>query len=129
MLFGLCSSLYQRLWLLGHAQDLQNLLRYLELDSTGGVHFLLLLKLMSKNFCQDSGFSEGPESKDMIEENRFDGISDFAIPDLADSDRDSDLLDLNPSSAIAKRIAELAAERGLLIATFFSPTRSIQEQR
>lgn len=96
-LLGLCSSLYQRFCLMGHAHDFQNLLRYLELECDvldRCPSLLAPVEASLKKLCQDSGFSEDPES---------DGTrDDFAIPDSTDSDRDSDLLGLNPSCVMGK---------------------------
>jgi hypothetical protein len=83
-LLGLCSSLYQRFCLLGHAHDLQNLLRYLELEYNvldRCPSLLAPVEARLKKLCQDSGSSEDPESN---------GTSDdFAILNSTDSDCDS----------------------------------------
>ena len=71
--------------------------------STGGIHFSLPLKLMSKNFVKIRDLVK-VQSLRIYDRRKFASmglVTIFAIPDLVDLDRDSDLLDRNPSSVIA----------------------------
>ena len=60
-LLGLCSSLYQRYYLLGHADDLKNLLSYLDLQCDILNRQRLLLAPAEVQFC-----SESPSALDIV---------------------------------------------------------------